>query len=222
MNSVHDYESMGHIRFNNREPDLLETYSGTSIVQWHGRIERQLVNFLADAEKGRNYPYADKLREFLKIWRSNEISGSINRETLEALKSAADMLSVDTWDMASYFSSLRDQLRILIASEEELPRGVDMNQTDPFAGGGGGGGGGAPPMSPAFGPEEEPPPGAEGEGPPPGAEGEVPPPGTEGGEPGGPEGIPPEEAGIPGEQAPGEVPGEGNPRGSRRPRTEQI
>jgi hypothetical protein len=220
MNTVHDYESMGHIRFNNREPDLLETYSGTSIVQWHGKIERQLVNFLADAEKGRNYPYADKIREFLKIWRSNEINGSINRETLETLKSASDMLSVDTWDMASYFSSLRDQLRVLIASEEELPRGVDMNQNDPFAGGGGGGG--APPMSPAFGAEEEPPPGAEGEVPPGGPEGAggaPPPPGAEGGEPGGPEGIAPEEAGIPGEQAPGEVPGEGVPP---RRRTERI
>lgn len=217
MNTVHDYESMGRIRFDNREPELLETYSGTSIVQWHGKIERQLVNMLADAEKGRNFTYADKIREFLKIWRSNEISGSINRETLETLKSASDMLSVDTWNLASYFSSLRDQLRVLIASEEELPRGVDMNQNDPFAGGGGGGG--APPMAPAFGPEEEPPPGAEGEAPPPGAEGEVPPPGAEGGEPGGPEGVTPEDAGIPGEQAPGEVPGEGGP--SRR-RTERI
>ena len=137
MNTLHDYESMGHIRFDNRVPDLLETYSGTVIVQWHGKIERQLVNMLADAEKGRNFTYADKVREFLKIWRSNEISGSINRETLETLKSASDMLSVDTWNLASYFSSLRDQLRVLIASEEELPRGVDMNQNDPFAGGGG-------------------------------------------------------------------------------------
>lgn len=216
MNTVHDYESMGHIRLYNWEPELLETYSGTSIVQWHGKIERQLVNMLTDAEKGRNFTYADKVREFLKIWRSNEISGSINRETLETLKSAADMLSVDTWNLASYFSSLRDQLRVLIASEEELPRGVDMNQNDPFAGGGGGGG--APPMSPAFGAEEEPPPGAEGEMPPGGPEGEVPPPGAEGGEPGGPEGMPPEDAGIPGEQAPGEVPGEG----TKRPRTERI
>lgn len=215
MNTVHDYESMGQIRFDNREPELLETYSGTSIVQWHGKIERQLVNMLADAEKGRNFPYADKLREFLKVWRSNEISGSINRETLETLKSASDMLSVDTWNLASYFSSLRDQLRVLIASEEELPRGVDMNQNDPFAGAGGGGG--APPMSPAFGPEEEPPPGEE-EMPPGGPEGEVPPPGAEGGEPGGPEGVPPEQAGTPGEELPGEVPGEG----TKRPRTERI
>lgn len=215
MNTVHDYESMGRIRFDNREPELLETYSGTSIVQWHGKIERQLVNMLADAEKGRNFPYADKIREFLKIWRSNEISGSINRETLETLKSASDMLSVDTWNLASYFSSLRDQLRVLIASEEELPRGVDMNQNDPFAGAGGGGG--APPMSPAFGPEEEAPPGEE-EMPPGGGGGEVPPPGAEGGEPGGPEGVPPEQAGAPGEELPGEAPGEGN----KRPRTERI
>ena len=195
---------------------VCETYSGTSIVQWHGKIERQLVNFLAETEKGRNFTYADKLREFLKIWRSNEITGSINRETLETLKSAADMLSVDTWDMASYFSGLRDQLRVLIASEEELPRGDDMNQNDPFAGGGGGGGGGAPPMSPAFGPEEEPPPGSEEM--PPGGEGagEVPPPGTEGGEPGGEEGISPEQAGNPEGEIPGEAPEEAPPRRTTR------
>ena len=220
METAHDYETLAFIRFDNREPCLIETYQGTAIVQWHGKIERQLVNMLADAEKGRNFTYADKVREFLKIWRSNEITGSINRETLETLKSAADMLSVDTWNLASYFSSLRDQLRVLVASEEELPRGVDMNQNDPFAGmSGPGGGAGAPPMAPAFGPDEEPP--KEG-APAPGAEGEVPPPGTEGGEPGGPKGVPPEEAGVPGEEQPGEAPGEAPGRRPRPGRVERI
>lgn len=205
MNTVYDYESMGRIDFNNRSATVLESYSGTSVVQWHGKIERQLVGLLGDAEKGRNFTYADKVREFLKIWRSNEITGSINRETLESLKAAADMLSVDTWNLSSYFSSLRDQLRVLIASEEELPRGIDADQNDPMAGGGGGGG--APPMSPAFGPDEEAPPGGPGAGGP-GEAGEVPPPpGAEGGEPGAEEGLPPEEGGpMPGE--PGEMPGE--------------
>jgi hypothetical protein len=218
MSTVHDYESqaIAGIRISSYLP---ETYSGTSIVQWHGKIERQLVNMLGDAEKGRNFTYADKVREFLKIWRSNEINGSINRETLETLKSAADMLSVDTWNLASYFSSLRDQLRVLVASEEELPRGVDTNQNDPFAGGGGGGGGGAPPMSPAFGPEEDKPPGAEGDMPPgTEGEGEVPPPGNEGGEPGGAEGASPDEAGVPDGQNPGDMPG----KGDERRRTERI
>lgn len=133
---------------------LSEQYTGTSIVAWHGKIERQLVGLLADAEKSRNFVYSDKIREFLKTWRDHELTGSINVETIEALEAASRMLAVDTWNLASYFSSLGTQLKVLKASEEQLPRGADMDQNEPFAGGGGGGGG-APPMAPAFGPEEE-------------------------------------------------------------------
>ena len=190
MSTAHDYESLGFINWIRTSPCICETYSGKAIVKWHGKIEGQLKNLLDDAEKGRNYPYADKLREFLKIWRANEITGSINREVIETLKAAADMLSVDNWDLGSYFQNLRDELRVLLASEEELPRDVDMNQNDPYAGGGGAGGGG-PPMSPSFGPEGKP--GEEGGA---GGGGE----GGMGGAPGGPEGAP--------EGAPGGVPGE--------------
>ncbi len=200
----HDYESMGYLDLKTRRAALVEAFAGTAIVGWHGKIEGQLVNLLNDAEKGRNYTYADKLREFLKIWRANEITGSINRETLEILKSAADILSVDTWDMAAYFRSLKDQLRILIASEEQLPRGMEEPGNEPMAGGGGGGGG-APPMAPAFGAEEEPPGGAGGGGGPGGA---GMPPGEEGAV--GPDGqpIPGEEETPPGEEeAPGAEPG---------------
>ena len=115
--SYHDYESFGCLDFNQRDPILLEAYSGTAIVQWYGNIERQLGRLLDDAEKGRNWPYADKVREFLRIWRDNEITGSLNRETLDILKSAADVLAVDSWNLKNYFSNLRDQLRKLIASE---------------------------------------------------------------------------------------------------------
>lgn len=181
MNTYHDYESFGVHNMAIRQPVLLEQYSGAAVVGWHGKIERQLVNLLDDAEKGRNFVYADKLREFLRIWRQNEITGSINRETLDTLKAASDVLSVDNWNLQSYFSSLRDQLRILVASEEELPRGMDMNQNEPSMGGPSMGGG-APPMSPEFGPEKDMPgePSAEGEPPPP--------PGEEGAPPG--EGAP--------------------------------
>jgi hypothetical protein len=158
MNGYHDYESMGqHLDFSQRDCALLEAYSGTSIVQWYGNIERQLSGLLDDAEKGRNWPYADKVREFLRVWRDNEITGSLNRETLDILKSASDMLAVDPWNLKNYFSNLRDQLRKLVASEEELPRDLDMNANDPMKGGGGGGGRGAPPMNPEFGPQDEPP-----------------------------------------------------------------
>jgi hypothetical protein len=162
MNGYHDYESMGRqLDFTQRSPALLEAYSGTSIVQWYGNIERQLGGLLDDAEKGRNWAYADKVREFLRIWRDNEITGSLNRETLDILKSAADVLAVDSWNLKNYYSNLRDQLRKLIASEEELPRDMDMNANDPMKGGGGGGGRGAPPMNPEFGPQDD----APGQGP---------------------------------------------------------
>lgn len=216
MNNFHDYESMGWLDFSLRRAEVLEAFAGTAIVMWHGKIERQLVNLLTDAEKGRNYTYADKLREFLKIWRANEITGSINRETLEVLKSAADILSVDQWNMSAYFGSLKDQLRVLIASEEQLPRGMEEPGNEPTAGGMGGAGG-APPMSPDFGPEEEPPgggpggPGLEGEGGPGG-------PGGAGGAPVGPGGeMPPEEGGAPREPLPGEEEAPGAEPGAPEP-----
>jgi hypothetical protein len=201
MTMFHDYESMGYLNFQLKKPEIMEAFTGTAIVAWHGKIEGQLVNLLNDAEKGRNYTYADKIREFLKIWRANEITGSINRETLEVLKSAADILSVDQWDMSAYFRSLRDALKVLIASEEQLPRGMDDTGNEPTAGGGGGGAGG-PPMSPAFGAEEEPPGGAGGAG---GAGGPMGGgPGGEAGAAGGPEGGPEGGAGGPNDLIPGE------------------
>jgi hypothetical protein len=208
--SFHDYESYGCVDFNRSTPVILEQYSGTSIVSWHGKIERQLVGLLTDAEKARNFPYADKIREFLKTWREHELTGSINRETVEALEAASRMLSVDTWNLASYFSSLGTQLKVLKASEEQLPRGADMDQNDPMAGTGGAGGG-APPMAPAFGPEEGAPgeemPGGGGGG---GGGGAMPPPipGQEGGVPGAEGEVPPGAEGeIPGaEGAQGEMP----------------
>lgn len=219
MNTIHDYESFIFLDFQARRPELLETYEGKSIVRWHGKIEGQLKNLLDDAEKGRNFPYADKLREFLKIWRGNEITGSINREVLDTLKAASDMLAVDSWDLSSYFRSLRDELRVLIASEEQLPRDVDMNQNDPMAGGGGHGGGG-PPMSPDFGPEDGAPGGEGGEGGMPGGGGA--PMGGPGGEPMNPDaeadlanqpgGMPEEGEPVPGEEeAPGQEPGAPDP-----------
>jgi hypothetical protein len=215
MNTFHDYESMGYLDWSIRRAEPLnEAFAGTAIVQWHGKIEGQLVNLLTDAEKGRNYTYADKIREFLKIWRANEITGSINRETLEVLKSAADILSVDQWDMAAYFRSLKDALKVLIASEEQLPRGMEEPGNEPMAGMGGGGG--SPPMSPDFGPEEKPGGGEGGAGGGGGGGGPIPGvPGGPGGEPGempGEEGMIPGEEPLPGEEeAPGAEPGAPTP-----------
>lgn len=212
MNTYPDYESMGWMNSAQAKPELLETYAGTQVVLWHGRIERQLNNLLNDADKGRNWDYANKIREYLKIWRQNELTGSINRETLDTLKGAADILAVDSWNLASYFSNLRDQLRVLVASEEELPRGMDMNQNDPMSGPSGGSG--APPMSPSFGPDSSMPSGMdEPPGGPSGTPGEDL--GAEGDE-AGPEGAPGAE-GAPGEPTPGEP----KPPGSEAPEGEE-
>lgn len=205
MNIAYDYESLGCIQLNPDCP-LLEAYRGTDIVEWYGRIERSLISLLNDAEKGKNYAYADKVRQFLKTWRDYPIDGSLNRETLEALKAASEQLAVDTWNLNSYFSSLRDSLRKLIASEEELPRGIDMTQNEPAMSAMGGG---TPPMTPAFGPEKE----AAGLGggtPPEGAPGEA------GVPPGGPEG----EAGAGGPGAPG-APGAPGEEGAVPPEEEE-
>lgn len=151
MRTFHSYEDMSVAckRY------LPEAYSGTSIVQWYGNIERQLARMLDENESTRNYVYADKLRQFLKTWRDNEVTGSLNRDTLMILKTACEQLAVDAWNLDDYFSNLRDQLRKLLASEEELPRGdgePDGKMTGP---GGGSPGGSLPPLSPEFGPEKE-------------------------------------------------------------------
>lgn len=172
MRTFHSYEDMAQ-----GQPTgyIAEAYTGTGIVQWYGNIERQLTRMLEENEASRNFVYADKLRQFIKSWRENEISGSLNRDTLVILKTATEQLAVDSWNLANYFSNLRDQLRKLLASEEQLPRGDD--QVDDKMGGpgggsmggglGGGGGGSLPPMSPEFGPEKDMPggmPGAAGAG----------------------------------------------------------
>lgn len=156
MNTSHDFESLAYVNWNNHAPAIMEAYKGEDIVRWWGKIERQLQSLLADAEKSRNYPFSEKLRGYLTVWRDNQLTGSINVEDLKPLESAADMLARDTWTLGSYFGSLRDSLRVLQASEEALPRGNADQGNDPLAGGGGGGiGGGGPPMAPDFGPEGE-------------------------------------------------------------------
>jgi hypothetical protein len=153
MKTYHDYESLGTLRtLENVLPPLLEAFSGQAIVSWYGTIENQLQQKLDDQEAARNFENADRIRAFLNTWRDNEITGSINIDELEPLKAAAEQQSSAKWPLRNYFSSLLNQLRRLIASEEELPRGIDTNQLDPMAGGLGRG---APPMSPDFGPEED-------------------------------------------------------------------
>jgi len=124
MNTYHDFESLGWASSNQREilPDIFESFVGTQIVEWYGNIERQIQQMIQQAEGSRNWPYVDKLRQFLTTWRENQLDGSINLEVIKPLETATGQLAVDTWKFQNYFSNLRDQLRKLIASEQELPR----------------------------------------------------------------------------------------------------
>lgn len=112
-----DLAAAGYVK----QPPLMEAYRGVDVVAWQGRIERQIEMYVDENQESRNYVYADKLREFLKTWRANTFTGSINVETIDVLEAATAQLAVDNWRYQSYFSNLRDQLRKLKASVEELP-----------------------------------------------------------------------------------------------------
>ena len=153
MRSFQSYEDMAAVTDSSLY--LPEAYQGDRIIQWAGNIERQLSRMMEENEASRNFVYADKLRQFIKTWRENEITGSLNRDVLVVLKTATEQLAVDNWNLGNYFSNLRDQLRKLIASEEQLPR-VDTEQDDKMAGPGGGAPrSSTPPLVPEFGPEKE-------------------------------------------------------------------
>lgn len=120
---MRDYDSIAFIQESSHNWSITEVYSGEGIVGWHGNIERQLDRMLTTYDAARNQPYTDKLSAFLKIWRNNPMSGSINVEDIEKLLGGTEVLAVDNWHLKNYFSNLRDQLRRLKASEEEMPRG---------------------------------------------------------------------------------------------------
>ena len=158
--NIYDYESWGMLGC---KPQLLgEYYSGQETVDWQGRIERQLIKHIEEYEAAHNTGYADKLRAFMQMWRQHPLTGSLNVETIDALSSATEVLAVDPWKLQNYFSNLRDNLRKLTASVEELPMDIqsrDMEQgMGPPGGGGGGGGGemGGPEGGPKEGEPEEP------------------------------------------------------------------
>lgn len=168
---ITDYESWGQFVHPERV-EMLEAYSGVDIVAWYGNIERQLINMENDYEAVKNGAYVDKIHTFLGTWRDNEISGSVNREVIEVLLAATSQLAVDPWKLANYFSNLRDQLRKLIASMEELPLD-SMVEPRAFRGRS------SKPSGPnSFGPTDEPPSG----GGAPGPGGTLPPPGGQEGE----------------------------------------
>jgi len=113
------------LKFDRVEPELLETFSGTSIVAWQGKIERQLVNLINEYDEANNPGYVTKLQTYLKLWRDNPLTGSINVETLRTLLAPTEVLAVDSWKLQNYFSQLRDAIKVVQASVEELPMTPD-------------------------------------------------------------------------------------------------
>ncbi len=117
---IRDYESLAFISVNKNI--LAEAFRGTDLVSWHGSIENQLVNFVEDFKNKKNDTYAQKVQQFLDTWRAHKFTGSINVEDIDPMEAAASQLAVDNWNLRTYFSSLRDRLKQIKASEEELPR----------------------------------------------------------------------------------------------------
>jgi hypothetical protein len=119
---IHDYESMGVASLRVLSaPPVLEAYRGTDIVQWYGSIEGQLGRKEAEYRAVKNNVYADRIHTFLQTWRDYELTGSVNVEDVDVLEAAAAQNAVDVWQMQDYFRNLRDSLRRLKASLEELP-----------------------------------------------------------------------------------------------------
>lgn len=216
MNTFHSYEDMARANVVPESAPVLEAFSGPAIVRWYNTMKYKLRDMVRKQEANRNDEYADLIRTYANIWEKHPISGSMNREVLELLKSAAEPYAKMDWNQQSFFIGLGTSLDELIADQEALPTGIDTEQNMAMAGGAGGS---MPPLNPDFGPQENPPPGA-------GAPGQ-PAPGEEGAEgAGGDEGFPTGEApGQPGQPGaaptgqPGAVPPPVPPQpGQRRPR----
>lgn len=214
MSTYHSYEDMARANAAPEELPVLEAFSGTSIVRWYNTMKFKLRDMIRKQEANRNEEYADLLRTYSNTWERNPITGSINRETLELLKAAAEPYAKMDWNQQSFFTGLVSSLDELVADQEQLPTGVDTEQNM----GSVGGAGGSMPSTPDFGPEETPPPGVGG-----GEEnlggpgGPAPMPGAQGGVP-----VPPPGEAAPGQPGPGEAPpgqpGPGEPappRGAR-------
>ena len=105
-----------------------EAFSPTSLVLWHGKIEKHISDLIDRYANQHNVEYVNKLREFLRLWRSYPISGSVNIEELTPLEAAASTLAVDSWKLSNYFTALRDRIRAVIASQQELPA-IDAGYT---------------------------------------------------------------------------------------------
>src|SRR5207253_948569 len=112
------------------------------------KIDNQLVTMIEKSKKDQNKDEMVKLAQFQRTWRSHKITGSINREDVEVLETAASQLGVEaSWNLSGYFRALGMSLAQIIAGEEELPR-IENPQEPRLRGKV------SPPMS-SFGPKNE-------------------------------------------------------------------
>ena len=128
------YEDLGHIDYRRHRPSVLEAYNGADIVAWHDTIGRQIEAMAEEASEGNNVEYHRLLMKFLTEWETNEPTGSLNIEVIQLLQNAASWASQLPWNFKSYFASLNNQLKRLVASIQSLPT-VPMNPPEKKKGG---------------------------------------------------------------------------------------
>lgn len=100
---------------------LGEAYRAADMVTWYGRIERQIADMLDAARDDNNEQSIDFLRTIHGKWVDHPIDANMNIEDLEALETAVAWPAKLEWQHKNYFSVLKDQLRRVIASTQELP-----------------------------------------------------------------------------------------------------
>lgn len=206
MRTFHSYEDIAWANAAQESAPVHEAFAGSSIVRWYNTIRFGLKEKIAKQEANRNQEYAALLRTYSNLWDKHAITGSMNVETIQLLKAAAEPYATMDWNEQKYFVGIVTSLDELLADQEAFPSGADTEQNMPMVGGGAGG----PPLGTDFGPEKNTPPGMGG-----GAPGEE---GMPGG-PGGPEGATAAPGGptpLPGAEEPG-APGEENTNQRRRP-----
>lgn len=106
---------------------LGEAYRAADMVTWYGRIERQITDMLDAARDDNNVQSIDFLNTVRGKWLDHPIDANMNIEDLEALETAVSWPAKIEWQHKKYFSVLKDQLRRVLASTQELPT-VPMDQ----------------------------------------------------------------------------------------------
>ncbi len=100
----------------------LESFRGSDIVAWHGRIDAQLTDHIDRLEADRLLNDANQVRALQMMWRARPLTADINVEDVDVLLAAVKMLAASKIKLNKYFAALAGNLNRLKASEQELPR----------------------------------------------------------------------------------------------------